>query len=80
MLALGDTMTVELNDGSSTGVHGVNVVHPVHHLRRLTLGDMAFDDLLVTARDDGVLGRDVLNKLPWLLHGPRRELWLLQKP
>lgn len=75
------TVTVPPEDGRSTGVHGESKVYPLHHLRRLTLGGIPFDDLLVTAgEDEGLLGRDVLGTFPWLLHGERRELWLLRRP
>jgi hypothetical protein len=75
-------LTVAPDDGRSIGVHGVVEQRSVHHLRRLTLGGCVFEDLLVTRRDEpeGLLGRDVLGKCVWLLHGPRRELWLLAKP
>lgn len=75
------TVTVPPDDGGATGVHGVRAQYPLHHLRGLTLAGQAHADLLVTARDGGgLLGRDVLGTFPWLLHGPRHELWVLRKP
>jgi hypothetical protein len=71
--------TVRVNpvDGSSIGVHGVAEQRSVLHLRLLELGGQRFEDLVITDTRHGILGRDVLGKLPWLLHGPRREMWLL---
>lgn len=43
------------------------------------LGNLVFRDLVVGAGHAGWLGRDVLSRQPWLLHGPRRELWLLTR-
>ncbi|MFY9344519.1 MAG: hypothetical protein WAT39_18645 [Planctomycetota bacterium] len=63
----------------NVGVHGVIGASTRHHLRRLALGGRTFVDLVVNRREgEGLLGRDVLGKCPWLLHGPRRELWLLE--
>jgi len=75
-------VTVTPNDGESIGVHGVREQRSLHHLRRLTLGGCVFEDLLVTRSNsrEGLLGRDVLGKCVWLLHGPRREIWLIAKP
>jgi predicted aspartyl protease len=70
----------EPSDGSSTaiGVHGVAEQRTLLHLQLLELGGVRFRDLVVTdAKYEGVLGRDVLGEMPWLFHGPRRELWLL---
>jgi len=74
-------VTVTPDDGRSIGVHGVGEQRSLHHLRRLTLGSRVFEDLLVTRSNsgEGLLGRDVLGKCVWLLHGPRREIWLLAK-
>jgi hypothetical protein len=33
--------------------------------------------VITSTRREGILGRDVLGKVPWLLHGSRGELWLL---
>jgi hypothetical protein len=70
----------EPSDGSSTaiGVNGVAEQRTLLHLGVLELGGVRFRDLVVTdAKFEGVLGRDVLGEMPWLFHGPRRELWLL---
>ena len=66
-------------DGSSAGVHGVMTgPRPVYRLRSLQLGDREVRDLVVVEDEDTpVLGRDVLAKFDWILHGPRSELWLL---
>ena len=67
--------------GSFVGVHGVTEQASLHHVRALKLGKATFEDLVVTRRErgEGLLGRDVLGACTWLLHGPRRELWLLEK-
>ncbi len=76
----GVKVTVSPGDGEFIGLHGVEQTSSVHHLRRLSFGGRAFDDLVVTrSADEGLLGRDVLGQCVWLLHGPRRELWLLEK-
>jgi clan AA aspartic protease (TIGR02281 family) len=70
----------EIADDSSIaiGVHGVAEQRTLLHLGLLELGGVRFRDLVVTdAKFEGVLGRDVLGEMPWLFHGPRRELWLL---
>ena len=68
------------DDGSFVGVHGVTERSSLHHLRCLKLGSRTFEDLLVARSErGGVLGRDVLGDCTWLLHGPRREVWLLEK-
>jgi len=70
----------EFSDDSSRaiGVHGIAEERTLLHLRLLELGGVRFRDLVVTdAKYEGVLGRDVLGEMPWLFHGPRRELWLL---
>lgn len=73
-------VTVHPDDGSRVGVHGVPEQTALHHLPRLAVGGVTVPDVLVTARDrDGRLGRDVLRAFPWLLHGPRREFWVLTK-
>ena len=65
-------------DGSSIGVHGVAEQRALLHLRLLELGGLRFRDLVVTdAKFEGVLGRDVLGEMPWLFHGPLREMWVL---
>ena len=72
-------VTVSPGDGTSIGLHGVEQTSSMHHLRRLTFGGRTFEDLVVTRRaDEGLLGRDVLGRFQWLVHGPRRELWLLE--
>jgi predicted aspartyl protease len=72
------TVKVTPEDGQSIGVHGISEQRSLHHLRQLTLGARPFADLLVTSTPrHGCLGRDVLGKCTWLLHGPRHELWLL---
>ncbi|HEX6813527.1 MAG TPA: aspartyl protease family protein [Planctomycetota bacterium] len=73
------TVRVTPSDGSSIGVHEVERKASLHHLRRLDIGQRRFDDLLITG-DEGRLGRDVLGKMPWVLHGPRGELWMLGAP
>lgn len=74
-------VTVAPDEGVASGVHGVRTKFPLHHLRRLTLAGLMRDDLLVTAKEgEGLLGRDVLGTFPWLLHGPRHELWVLRRP
>ena len=73
-------VTVSPGNGKSIGLHGVEQTSSVHHLRRLSFGGRTFEDLVVTScADEGLLGRDVLGRCVWLLHGPRRELWLLEK-
>jgi hypothetical protein len=63
---------------TSIGVHGVAEQRAPLHLRRLEIGGVHFRDLVVTdAKFEGRLGRDVLGEMPWLFHGPRRELWVL---
>ena len=67
-----------VSDGGFIGVHGVAEQRAKLHLRMLELGGVLFRDLVVTdTKHEGVLGRDVLGELPWLLHGPRHELWVL---
>ena len=72
-------VTTNSADGRSIGVHGVSTpATEPRHLRRLQLGDRVVEDLVVTeAVGDAAIGRDVLAKFVWLLHGPRRELWQL---
>ena len=75
------TVKVTPSDGSSIGIHEIEMKASLHHLRWLELGDRRFDDLVVSdVAREGQLGRDVLGKLPWVLHGPRSELWLLSGP
>jgi predicted aspartyl protease len=75
------TITVNPPDGGWVGAHGVSVQRPLHHLRALALAGRRVTDLVVAASEhEGALGRDVLGSVPFLLHGPRRELWLLQRP
>lgn len=72
--------SVAPDDGESVGIHGVSTREPLVHLHTLELGDMQFEDLLVTATELPCrLGADVMGKMPWLLHGPRHELWLLER-
>lgn len=74
------TVTVPPDDGTFVGVHGAPTKRPLHHLRSLTFAGQEHADLVVTAIDgEGLLGRDVLGTFPWLLHGPRHELWVLRK-
>ncbi len=72
-------VTVGQDDGSRVGVHGVATgPRSLFHLRSLRLGDREVRDLVVV--EDSVspaLGRDVLGRFHWILHGPRQELWLL---
>lgn len=74
-------VTVGQDDGSRVGVHGVTTgPRPLFHLRSLRLGDREVPDLVVTeAARSPVLGRDVLGRFSWILHGPRHELWLLEQ-
>jgi hypothetical protein len=74
-------VTVGQDDGSRVGVHGVATTpRPLFHLRSLRLGDREVPDLIVTeAAGSPVLGRDVLGRFNWILHGPRHELWLLDQ-
>ena len=73
-------VSVPPDEGTFVGVHGVIEQSSLHHLRRLKLGSRTFEDLVVARSErGGVLGRDVLGECTWLLHGPRRELWLLEQ-
>lgn len=75
---VGVQVRVEPAESAAVGVHGVPEPRSLHHLRTLELGGQRFADMLVSANPrHGVLGRDVLGRLPWLLHGPRQELWVL---
>jgi len=74
-------VTVGQDDGSRVGVHGVATgPRSLFHLRSLRLGDREVRDLIVV-EDAGspALGRDVLGRFNWILHGPRHELWLLDQ-
>jgi predicted aspartyl protease len=73
------TVTVSPGESAAVGAHGVRQPRPLHHLGALELAGHRVTDLLVTASGhEGVLGRDVLATVPFLLHGPRGELWVLQ--
>jgi len=51
---------------------------PVIHLE-LTFKDRKFrGQFLITQDNMGVLGRNVLNKIPLVLHGPRQEWYELK--
>ncbi|MCC7062104.1 MAG: retroviral-like aspartic protease family protein [Planctomycetes bacterium] len=73
-------VTVGQANGSSVGLHGVPTgPRPLFHLRSLCLGNREVRDLVVVeSAQSPILGQDVLAKLDWILHGPRRELWLLE--
>ena len=68
-------------DGAQVGLHGAaGGSAAVYHLPQIELGGRAFADLIVVEQtgDAPVLGRDVISGCAWLLHGPRREIWLLE--
>ena len=73
-------VVVPADDGSRIGVHGVATpARPLFHLRSLRLGHREVRDLVVIEDPHSPkIGRDVLGTFDWILHGPRRELWLLE--
>ena len=73
-------VVVPADDGSRIGVHGVATpARPLFHLRSLRLGNREVRDLVVIEDPHSPkIGRDVLGTFDWILHGPRRELWLLE--
>ncbi|MBL8751445.1 MAG: retroviral-like aspartic protease family protein [Planctomycetes bacterium] len=63
---------------TSVGAHGQPVAEAMHLVRRLAIGPFVCRDVVATSSAEGRLGRDVLARVVWMLHGPRRELWLLE--
>lgn len=76
----GVKVEVGARDGSTIGIHGqATSARTLHHLRSLKIGKRELTDLIVTEDDESsVLGADVLSTFEWLLHGPKRELWLVE--
>jgi len=70
---------VTSGDGRAVGIHDTPIETSYWHVRSLTLGALHASDLVVASTTrGGALGLDVLSAHPWLLHGPRRQLWLLE--
>lgn len=60
------------------GFDGSTSFAPVIHLELTFEGRKFRGQFLITQDDVGVLGRNVLNKIPLVLHGPRQEWYALK--
>ncbi|MCA8969205.1 MAG: retroviral-like aspartic protease family protein [Planctomycetes bacterium] len=66
--------------GQLTGVFGTSVVNGLHRLQALRLGSFEATDLLVQSHEsEGLLGQDVLSRVPWLLNCARGHLCILAR-